>query len=202
MYNLIKRFATFSTPFFFLLNVIALLIGGLWLIFEGLWVLVLFAFIISLFVFKGYTLIMLPIDLLFMPLLTLFTEKQKKWPTIIIGAFVLSLNYTIYLIWVIVVNYYATSTSEISGVSPVPFLFLGWFVATGSFSFVACKESIDNTATFIGLLFLELSYITLAVLYIMDKLWLSFPLLFLLFLLFLIPNIRSMNQHFPGINYQ
>lgn len=191
MYKFIKIAATLSIPMLFNLSFIAFLVGAVWLLFGGLWKVVLGACIVSVIVFKLYMIIMFPIDIIFVPLLTYFAENQKKWPATITCFFTLIIHYVIFLVWAILVVCYAVMLSEINSISPLPFLLLGWFVATAAFSFVASKEDTSNAGSFMGLFFLHIVYLTLTLLLLIDGLWVSVPLLILLLLLFVIPGISD-----------
>ncbi len=198
VYNIFNRIYILSMPIFLILNILALIVGGIWLITKGFWVLVLMGFILSLFVFNGYTLLMIPLDIVIFPIMDYFMAKQKKWPTLIVGTFILIINNVILLFWVLIIIYYATFAAELSETISIPFLLLGWYVAAGSITFFACKESIDNSATFLSVFLLQIAYISVALLYIFNLLWLSFPVLLFLLLLMILPAIKKMHVEWPS----
>ena len=167
-------------PIITILNVFGGIVGGLWLLFSGEWLFVLLAFGISLIIPTVYSFTLMPIGFLFALPITYFTEKKKTALAIIFGAINMLVNNIVLLLWVIMVFAYMIDTAKVSGINAIPFLLFGWEVAIGPFTYMASKEPRDSFATFISVFFMQISYLLLGILYLLNILTLALPLIIIL----------------------
>ncbi len=180
LFRFITVFSTALLPIITILNVFGGIVGGLWLLFSGEWLFVLLAFGISLIIPTVYSFTLMPIGFLFALPITYFTEKKKTALAIIFGAINMLVNNIVLLLWVIMVFAYMIDTAKVSGINAIPFLLFGWEVAIGPFTYMASKEPRDSFATFISVFFMQISYLLLGILYLLNILTLALPLIIIL----------------------
>lgn len=141
------------------------IVGGLWLAFSGGLSLVLYGIVLSIIMPWGYTLAALP-QMGLAALLVNFVEKGNKlivsilgFTTSVYGNFILAL-WTIFVFEVLVKS---------QPQSLIPLLLWGYSTTMAPLSYMASKEPPDSTGTSMGLLFAQLSFILLTILFLVGS---------------------------------
>ncbi len=183
-----------TTPLLFILNFFGGIVGGGWLIFSGEWKFVLLTFFISLFIPTLYSIVIMPFNFIFGAGVSFFTNKQKKTPVIIFGAISILINNLIELFWVFVVFIYIVARADTSGISIIPYLLYGYALATGPFNYMASKEPEYSIGTQIGVFFVEISYVVLSALLLVNGLAFALPIILVLTVLLLVFLLKNTSE--------
>ena len=140
------------------------IVGGIWLAFSGGLSLVFYGIVLSIIMPWGYTLATLPQMGLAAPLAN-FVEKGNKLVVGILGFIISVYGNFILAIWSIFVF---ESLIKNQPQPFIPLLLWGYSTVMAPLSYMASKESPDSTGTSMGLLFAQLSFILLTVLFLFN----------------------------------
>lgn len=194
MFSFIIGLIKVTTPILFILNFFAGIVGGGWLLFSGEWKLIILTVLISLFIPTLYSIVTMPLNYLFGAGMSFFANKRKKALVIIFSAISILINNIIELIWVFLVFIYAVAIAETSSISMIPYLLYGYAFATGPFNYMASKEPKDSIGTHIGVYFIEISYVILSILLLVNGLVLALPVILVLTVLLLIFLLKNITE--------
>ena len=148
-----------------LINFFSGIVGGFWLAFSGGLSLVLYGIVLSIFMPWGYSLAFLP-QLGLAALLVNFVEKGNKLVVGVLGFITSVYGNFILTIWSIFVF---ESLVKNQPQPIIPLLLWGYSTVMAPLSYMASKEAPDSTGTSMGLLFAQLSFILLTVLFIVGS---------------------------------
>jgi len=147
-----------------LFNFGAGIVGGVWLLLSGGWRIVGLGLLISIIMPWAYTIALLPAFPI-TPLLVKVVEKKSRFWVSVLGFIAGSYQYLILALWVTLAFGWFVLELE-GGYSPIALILWGYSVVMGPIGYMASKEVSDSTGTTLGVLFTQISYITLAVNYL------------------------------------
>lgn len=145
-----------------LINFFSGIVGGIWLAFSGGLSLVIYGIILSIVMPWGYTLVALP-QMGLAALLVNFVEKGNKFIVSIIGLVASVYGNSILALWTIFV-FEALVKGQPQ--SFIPLILWGYSTTMAPLSYMASKEPPDSTGTSMGLLFAQLSFVLLTILFL------------------------------------
>ncbi|MDO8486205.1 MAG: hypothetical protein Q7S77_00700 [Candidatus Staskawiczbacteria bacterium] len=167
---------TIIVPIIFL-NFFGEIVGAIWLLIIGQWQLVIIGVIIS-FIFPFiYSIISLVTQF---PLggLALWAEKKnKKILMLVLGFISMFIGHIIILFYVLYVADKAIIIAELANINILAMLLFGYGVATGPFSYMAKSEPSDAIGTFIAVFIAQLSFIIIAIAYLLNYPLIAVPII-------------------------
>lgn len=144
-----------------LFNLLAGIVGAIWLIFTGGWILVVFGLLYGVFMPWAYTIATLPTWLIVI-LFTKAAEKGKRFITSILGFILSGYNNIILSLWVFFVVSWLVN--QYTQYSLIALLLWGYSVAMGPVGYMASKEGPDaGLGTTMGVLFTQIAYLTFTI---------------------------------------
>lgn len=174
----VKIINVISVPII-LLNYFSGIVGGIWLLILGQWRLVFASIAVSFVVPLAYSLV----TIIQMPLVLLMSyaeERNKKTLAIFSGFINLFIGHAVIFFYVFGVLEAVIKISIKTHLSIIPFLVLGYSVATGPFSFMASRESEDSVGSFIGVFVTQISYLVFSIAFLLNIPSISLPIIFLI----------------------
>lgn len=145
-----------------LINFFSEIVGSIWLTLSGGLSLVIYGIILSIIMPWGYMLVALP-QMGLAVLLVNFVEKGNKFIVSIIGFVASVYGNSILALWsIFVFENLVKGQSQ----SLIPLILWGYSTTMAPLSYMASKEPHDNTGTSMALLFTQLSFILLIILFL------------------------------------
>lgn len=141
------------------------IIGGLWLVFSGGLFLVLYGIVLSIVMPWAYTVAFLP-QMGLAALLVKPMEMGNKLLVLILGFLASSYGNLILAIWTVFVFENLVVQPRYSF---IPLLLWGYSTMMAPLSYMASKEPPDSTGTSMGLLFAQLSFVLLTILFLVGS---------------------------------
>jgi len=148
-----------------LINFFSGIVGGIWLAFSGGLSLVLYGIGLSIFMPWGYSIAFLP-QMGLAALLVNFVEKGNKLVVGTLGFITSVYGNFILTIWSIFVF---ESLVKNQPQPIIPLLLWGYSTVMAPLSYMVSKEPPDSSGTSMGLLFVQLSFVVLTVLFIVGS---------------------------------
>lgn len=183
-----------------ILNYFAGITGGIWLIFKGQIAIVILGLGASFLMPFIYGILVGIPTLLLTPIITWLQEKNQKTLTLIMVSLVFFVNALINLIWVFAVLAYAISFSESSTL--IPFIIFGYTIATSPFMYMAKGELPDNYATNFHVFIIQISYILMALFYLLDVAFLTIPTILIIIISFSIYIAKISSYLYTDNHYE
>ncbi len=169
--------ASISLVPFIILNFLAGIVGGIWLIVMGQWMLAVLALITVFIMPMVFGIILLPTMPLAM-LMFYLKEKNKLFWMSVVAWINLTIVQVVMIIWAYIVFVAAILLSGDTNV--IPYLLVGYAVATGPIASMAKNEGPDATASHMGAWLVQVSYVILSIFYFLDIVPFALPILLLL----------------------
>lgn len=162
---LLKKTLDLVVTILIFVNFFAGIVGGIWLTFSGGFSLVVYGIILSFVMPWGYTLATLP-QMGLMALLIKPIENGNKILATIFGVLGSSYGNLILAIWTV----FVFENLVIQPNFPLaPLLLWGYSTVMGPLSYMASKEPPESIGTSMGLLFAQLSYVLLTILFLVGN---------------------------------
>jgi hypothetical protein len=148
-----------------LINFFSGIVGGIWLSLTGRLSLVVYGIILSIIMPWLYTIIFIP-QFALMTLVGKVYDKGNKILISILGFLASAYGNLILVIWTVFVfkNLVIQQTHSL-----IPLLLWGYSTTMAPLSYMASKEPPDSSGTSMGLLFSQLSYLLLTILFILNS---------------------------------
>jgi len=159
MSKFIEKIIVVSVYPIMILNLLAGIIGGIWLLIIGEWAIIVFGIFGDILFTMIYPFVML-IQLPFGYLVEWLNRTKQSALMKISGLLAMFIGHMINLFWVYIVFTYAVGFA--GDKSLVPYLLFGWVIAIGPFQYMASKEPGEAIGSFVAVYLTQISYILLA----------------------------------------
>jgi len=179
-----------------LFNFCAGIVGGAWLLLSGGWKIVILGLLISIIMPWAYTIALLPAFPITLLLAKVVEKKSRFWVSML-GFIVGSYQYLILALWATLAFGWFVLEFE-GGYSPIALILWGYSVVMGPIGYMASKEVSDSTGTTLGVLFTQISYIALAVNYLVGgSIEQGYLIVWLFLIVFAVLVVSVLNLAFP-----